>query len=81
MKSINMNSRLLTVDELANMLGKTKKAVYCMVCRGTIPYIKLGNAGSNSEGRAKSGALRFDLATIQDYIASRSVNAFKPIDN
>ncbi len=68
---INMDSRLLSVEQVATYLGKSKQAIYVMVNRGELPYIKLG-AG-------KSGSIRFEPERISALIQSRTVEAFKPV--
>ncbi len=67
----NLNSRLLTVEQVALYLGKTKFAIYNMVNRGQLPYIKMGNG--------KNCALRFDAQEIQELIDSRRVQKFPPV--
>ena len=40
-------TRLLNASDVAALLRKTTKAVYQMVYRGELPYIKLGNGAKS----------------------------------
>lgn len=54
--------KLLTVDEVADVLGITPQAVRHMVYRRQIPHVKVG-----------SKRLRFDPVEIAQYISERRV--------
>ena len=70
--SILMDSNLLSVEELALYLGRSKSSIYTMVNRGQLPYIKLG--------KGKNGSLRFDSEEIKTFLESRKVEALHPIE-
>ncbi len=53
--------RWMTVNEAAEYLGLTTKAVYNRVHMRRIPYTKLG------------GSLRFDKEAIENWLANNSV--------
>lgn len=48
--------RLLTVDDLADLLQFKRQSIYNLVHKGKIPFIKVGNA------------LRFKVSDIEKYI-------------
>ena len=54
--------KLLTVDEVAHMLGMTESAVRHLVYRRQIPHVKVGPK-----------TLRFDPVEIADWLAERRV--------
>jgi len=56
-----MNRRLLTVQEVADYLGISKDTAYSMVSQRRIPYVKIGRL------------LKFDLKTIDEWIAQKTV--------
>ena len=72
MDNIKMCSRLLSTGELASYLGRSKSAIYSLVYRGQLPYVKMGHG--------KNGAIYFDLEQIEALIDSRTINAFKPVN-
>ncbi|OGS22985.1 MAG: hypothetical protein A2252_06215 [Elusimicrobia bacterium RIFOXYA2_FULL_39_19] len=39
---MNDNGKLLTVQQVAEMLGLSPNTVYCWVCQKRIPYLKIG---------------------------------------
>lgn len=53
--------RLWTVKETAEFLGITVQALYLRIHRGTVPYIKMGNANSQ---------VRFDPEELQSFVDS-----------
>ena len=71
MDKLQMDSKLLSVNELCAYLGRSKASIYSMVNRGQLPYIKLGNG--------RNGAIRFDSAEIQNLITSRKVSALPKV--
>lgn len=66
--SIQIGTRLLTANEVAQYLGKTQGAVYMMVNRGELPYLKLGNG--------KNGSIRFKSDDIEAWVQSKIVEAY-----
>ncbi len=66
--SIQMETRLLTADEVATYLGKTQGAVYMMVHRGELPFYRLGHG--------KNGSIRFKADEIQAWVQSKIVEAY-----
>lgn len=56
-------ARMLTVDELAEMLAISPKTLYAKAKAGTIPVTRL------------AGALRFDPALIADWLQERTATA------
>ena len=56
-------SRMITVDELAQMLAVSPKTLYSKAKAGTIPVTRL------------AGALRFDPALIADWLQDRTAIA------
>lgn len=48
--------RLLTVDDLADLLQFKRQSIYNLVHKGKIPFIKVGNA------------LRFNVSDIEKYL-------------
>jgi len=52
---------LMTVDQVAALLGMSEKAIYNRVSRRAIPYIKLG------------GSLRFRRSDIERWIKENTV--------
>ena len=69
---IKMPTKLMTVEELSNYLGRSKSSIYVMVYRGQIPYIKLGTG--------KNGSLRFDFEEIESFLETRKVGALPPVN-
>lgn len=68
---VRLDSILWTPDELASYLGRTRNAIYMMVARGQLPYIKIGGG--------KNGAIRFDKAEIIALMEQRKIEALKPV--
>ena len=68
---VRLDSILWTTDELASYLGRTRNAIYMMVARGQLPYIKIGGG--------KNGAIRFDKAEIIALMEQRKIEALKPV--
>lgn len=66
--SIGMGTRLLTANEVAQYLGKTQGAVYMMVNRGQLPFLKLGNG--------KHSSIRFKSDDIEAWVQSKIVDAY-----
>lgn len=66
--SIQMGTRLLTANEVAQYLGKTQGAIYMMVSRGQLPFLKLG------EG--KHSSIRFKSDDIEAWVQSKIVDAY-----
>lgn len=64
-KGMVMNSHayphLLTVNDLSVLLNKSPKAIYELVHRRRIPYLKIG------------ASLRFDRARIEEWLEANSV--------
>jgi excisionase family DNA binding protein len=56
-----MREKLMTIDELAEMLNMTKKTIYQNVYHKRIPYISVNKK-----------CLRFDPAAIDAWLASKS---------
>lgn len=71
MDKLQMDSKLLSVNDLCSYLGRSKASIYSMVNRGQLPYIKLGNG--------RNGAIRFDSAEIHNLITSRKVSALPKV--
>lgn len=61
-------SKLLTITEVANILGKSEKAVYTMTYRGQLQYVKMGNY--------KNSPIRFRECDIDEYIQKYIVKAY-----
>lgn len=59
--------KLLSVDELAEILGVTKATIYSWTSQNKIPHIKLSKR-----------LLKFREKDIMDWIAAKSVNADSP---
>jgi len=59
----NKSITLWRIEDVAQFLGKTLQAVYKMVERGQIPYIKLGRL------------VYFQPAEIQKWLSNRSIRA------
>jgi excisionase family DNA binding protein len=55
---------LMTVEEVAGLLGLSVSTVYSMVAARKLPFLRLGN------GR---GVIRFSRAQIDTYLASKAV--------
>ena len=55
-----VNNNLMRIDEAAKMIGYSVKAMYGLVYKRQIPFIKLGYK-----------ALRFDRAEIEAWIESK----------
>ena len=68
-----MLKRLITTEELATILGTTRKAIYMKVQRGELPYIK--------HGTSKAAHIRFDPDEIEEYINGGRVAAHKSKEN
>lgn len=68
---INMQTKLMTVEELSKYLGRSKSSIYVMVYRGQLPYIKLGTG--------KNGSLRFDCEEIEAFLETKKVGALPPV--
>lgn len=66
--SIQMGTRLLTANEVAQYLGKTQGAIYMMVARGQLPFLKLGNE--------KHSSIRFKSDDIEAWVESKIVDAY-----
>lgn len=60
-----MERRFFTTEELAQYISKSVPAIYTMVSRRQIPFVRLGRL------------TRFDIRTIDKWLESRSVN---PLD-
>lgn len=58
------SSPWLTVDEVANYLGVSRRTIYIWLAEGTIPSVEL-------PGRIR----RFDRAAIDQWVRSRAVPA------
>ena len=71
METLRLDTVLWTPQELAAYLGRTRAAVYMMVARGQLPYIKIGGG--------KNGAIRFDKAEILALMEQRKTDALKPV--
>ena len=56
-----VTKKLLTVKELALYLGKSQAAIYQLVARRQIPYVKLGRS------------VCFDIPTIDEWLKSNSI--------
>lgn len=41
-RTLGLNKALYSVQEVAEILGVTREAVYCMIKRGELPAIKFG---------------------------------------
>lgn len=65
-------SQLLTVDDMAAYLNKSRKAIYCMVSNGQLPYIKFGNS--------RRAPIRFDLEKVQAVIGDFSHEVLPPVE-
>lgn len=63
-----VNARLLTLKEAAEMLAMTPTAFYQMVYKGAIPYVKMGPA--------RQSPIRFRLDDIEAFIGKSTVPAF-----
>ena len=61
-------TKLLSVVETAQMLSMTPRALYQMVYRGRIPYVKMGPE--------KHSPIRFKEEEIEAFIAKSSVPAY-----
>lgn len=59
-KRLDGMERMLTIDELANLLALSPKTLYAKAKAGTIPVTRL------------AGALRFDPALIADWLRDRT---------
>ena len=59
---------LLTITDVANILGKTEKAIYTMAYRGQLQYVKMGEY--------KTSPIRFRECDIDDYIQRNIVKAY-----
>ena len=70
MDNLRIGKILWTAKEVAEYLGRSKAAVYMMVYRGQLPYIKMGSGNS---------AVRFDRDEIMQIVESRKVDALKPV--
>lgn len=68
---VKFETKLLTIEEVALLLNRSKSAVYAMVSRGQLPYIKLGTG--------KNGAVRFEIEEIKAFIENRKVGALPPV--
>lgn len=62
---------MLSVKELANLLGVSPKTVYAMCDQRAIPYYRVGN------GR---GTLRFELDEVKTALKPRE-STFRPPDS
>ena len=60
-----MEKRLLNARELGEYLGKSPGAIYQMVSRRQIPFVRMG------------GSTKFDLRSIDSWIKKQEV---KPLD-
>lgn len=53
---MNLSNKLLTIEELAELLGVPKSWIYRRTCQKEIPFIKLGNY------------VRFDLEQVEAWL-------------
>lgn len=60
-----MDKRLLTAEELGQYISKSIPAIYTMVSRRQIPFVRLGRL------------TRFDVRAIDKWLESQSI---KPLD-
>ncbi len=62
-----MEKRLINIDECASYLSLTKKAIYNMINRKKIPFVKIGTS------------VRFDLRSLEMFIQENSVDSEKKL--